>query len=200
MPSSPTSPSPFRSRTDALGLALAALATLPGCGGGDTCGPGSAAESGLVASAAGVTLTFGAMTAGQNNDCPAADAPAGVISLTIRGGQTDDVGSGSAGRVTMCVSRPDLLGSTQLALGPDVGGSEVRLIDLGGTSNGCSFALDPTRLPTGTVTATGLCGNGSDAAGFALVVAGAASLTRTCGAVVDTVGVTLTGTVAVHPQ
>ena len=138
---------------------------------------------------------FGGLASGLNNDCPVADAPAGVTSLTIQGRQTD-----GSGAVTLCISRPDKLATQTLALGPDAVSSDVRLIDLGGSTSGCTFTQDTTRIPTGTVRAAGLCGNGSDAAGFELIVDGAASLTRTCGATVDTVGVTLVGSVAVHPM
>jgi hypothetical protein len=59
------------------------------------------------------------------------------------------------------------------------------------------YALDTTRPVTGTAKASGLCGNGSDHAGFSLVVTGGVSLKRTCGAAVDTIAVQLQGTVAV---
>lgn len=191
MPSSLSSPS--RSRL-LISLALAALGA--GCGGDNSaCGTNGASDDGLLASASGVVLTFGRLASGLNNDCPAAGAPAGVTSLTIEGTQTD-----GSGAITLCISRPDELASQTLALGPDAASSDVRLIDLGGSSNGCTFTQDTTRIPTGTVAASGLCSNGSDAAGFELVVNGAVSLTRTCGGTVDTVGVTLVGSVAVHPM
>ncbi len=197
MPSSLSSPSRSRSLISVALLGLGASLTLgAGCGGGDgACGTNGASDDGLLASAGGVVLTFGGLASGLNNDCPAADAPAGVTSLTIEGTQTD-----GSGAITLCISRPDKLATQTLALGPDAVSSDVRLIDLGGSSNGCTFAQDTTRIPTGTVAAAGLCGNGSDAAGFELVVNGATSLTRTCGQTVDTVGVTLVGSVAVHPM
>jgi hypothetical protein len=179
--------------------ALAALALVASCGGGDdaTCGPGSAADDGLVAtaSAGSITLTFGGILSGQNNDCPGSNAPAGVISLTMIGTQSD-----GSGGITLCVARPDELATQALALGPDVASSPVRLIDLNGTAGGCSLAIDTTQPATGTVSATGLCGNGSDAAGFALTVQGTVPLTRSCaGSGSDSVTVTLAGTAAVHP-
>lgn len=163
-----------------------------GSGGGDSCGPGGAPGTGLLASRDAVTLTYGNLTGGLNNDCPASDAPTGVISLTIHGTQTD-----GSGQITLCVARPDLLAKQALTLGHDVAGAAVRVIDLAGTATSCSFTIDRAQPVTGTATSSGLCGNGNDPAGFALVLDGALSLTRTCGATVDSIGVTLRGRVAV---
>jgi hypothetical protein len=180
-----------------LGLVLVAGAAGAGCS-DDSCGPGGAPVSGLVASGPQVTLTYGQLLAGQNNDCPAPDAPAGVISLTIRGTQTD-----ATGFITLCVARPDLLVKQAQALGPDAAGSEVRLVDMSGTASTCRLAIDRTASAqpiTGSVTSSGLCGNGSDAAGFALALDGAVSLARTCGTTTDSLRVTLSGRVAVAPM
>jgi hypothetical protein len=175
--------------------AVAAIAALgaPGCGGGgDSCGPGDAPDVGLVATGGDATLTFGGLRAGPNGDCPASGAPNGLISLTIDG-------TGSDGIITLCVSRPDLLASQPQALALDVPGSDApaRIVDLSGTASGCTFQIDSTHPASGTVSSTGLCDNGSDAAGFALVVDAALSLTRTCGATIDSIAVTLRGRVAV---
>ena len=80
-------------------------------------------------------------------------------------------------------------------------GTGVKLFDVTGSTtdtNGdmCSYAIDSTRIPTGTASGKGVCGGGTDPGGFELVVNGALSLSRTC-ATVDTVAVTLAGTVAV---
>jgi hypothetical protein len=189
----PQSPSSLSRCLLLISVAVAGSA----CGGDDACGPGSAPQAGLLASANGIVLTYGNLQSGLNNDCPSSDAPAGVTSLTIIGTQTD-----GSGGITMCVSRPDLLAAGSLALGPDLAGSPVRLIDLNGsTANGCTYALDTTRLPTGSIAATGLCGDGSDVAGFALTASGAVPLTQTCaGSAGVSVGVTLTGSVAVSPD
>jgi hypothetical protein len=182
----------FLSRTS-VALAAAAAAAVAGCG-DDSCGPGGAPEVGLIASSDAATiLTYGQLRAGPNNDCPAAGAPAGVISLTITGTQADATG----GFVTLCVARPDLLAKQPQALALDVPGAEVRIVDLGGTANTCSFAIDPAQPADGTATTTGLCGNGSDPAGFALVIDGSLSLSRTCGSMVDSIRVTLRGRVSV---
>ena len=196
------SPSRFLSSTSAAWLAATA-ATAAGCGGDShgpadapidatSCGPGDAPAAGLVASAGAATLTYGHLTGGLNNDCPASDAPAGVVSLTIAGSQTDGTGV-----ITLCVARPDLLAGHAQALGPDDATAAVRVVDVTGTAGGCSFTVDRTQPPSGTATATGLCSNGRDAAGFALVLDGQLSLTRTCGATVDSIAITLHGRVAV---
>jgi hypothetical protein len=186
----------FHSATDAL--AAAALAILAGCGGGGNstdapaaCGPGDAPQTGLIASGP-ATLTYGQLIGGLNNDCPATGAPAGVISLTIAGVQTD-----GTGLLTLCVARPDRLAGQAQSLGQDVAGSEVRVVDLTGTASGCSFTLDTAKPVSGTATSTGLCQNGGDPAGFALTLDGTLSFTRTCGATVDSVQATVHGRVAV---
>ena len=175
---------------------VAALAA--GCGGGsdDHCGPEDAPAIGLVAAGDGVTLTYGGLTGGLNRDCPAADAPEGVISLTI-------AGTGDGGFITLCVSRPDLLAKQSQALALQIPGGtavEVDVVDVAGTVAGCSFAIDRTKPATGSATSTGLCDNGASTAGFALELDGALSLTRTCGQTVDTIAVTLRGRVAVAKQ
>jgi len=177
------------SRPLALALALAAGTT--GCG-EDSCGPSGAPDVGLVASSDAVTVTYGQLTSGLNNDCPVADAPSGVISMTIAGTQ-----SGGSGLVTLCIGRPDLLAHQALGLGGDTASAEVRVIDLTGTASNCALKLDVTQPVSGTATTSGMCGNGGDPAGFALVLDGAVTLTRTCGATIDSVAVTVRGRVAV---
>jgi hypothetical protein len=187
----------FRSSTSLrLGLPLVlALGSAPGCGGGggDSCGPGGAPPSGLIAGGGGLTLTYGQFTGRPNNDCPASGAPMGVISLTITGMQTDTGGGGFA---TLCVGRPDQLANQPLGLGFDAAAA-VRVFEINGQANGCTFSVDRSQLPGGTASASGLCGNGSDAAGFALTIDATVALTRTCGTTIDTVPVTLSGRVAV---
>jgi hypothetical protein len=61
----------------------------------------------------------------------------------------------------------------------------------------CSFTLDSTRPPTGMASGKGVCGNGDDPAGYQLIIDGFISLRRNCAGTLDTVGVTLRGTVAV---
>lgn len=190
-----TSASRSPSSTRALALACAAGLSLgASCDGDPECGTGGAPASGIVAAGDQANLEFGNMTAGENNDCPAADAPEGVISVTIQAVQTN-----GTGLFTLCIERPDKLNSTQ-ALGLNMAGTPVHVVDVTGMSSGCSFELDTTVTPTGTARAEGACANGVDPAGFALVLDGTISLERTCGATVDTIPATLSGRVAVLPQ
>ncbi len=178
--------------TTSLTLLLAGVSQT-GCpgGGGESCGPGDAPATGLVAAGDQVTLTYGNLEGGLNNDCPDPAAPEGVVSMTINTPMRGD------GILTLCVERPDRLANEDLALGLTSAGSDVRVVDVAGASNNCTFSLDRTRPPTGTASAEGLCKNGTTADGFAFVIDGALSLERTCGATVDTVAVTLRGRVAV---
>jgi len=191
------SPSRSRSSTD-LRVALVALATavapaslLAGCG-DDDCGPAGAPISGLTASSVDGTLSYGNLTWLLGNDCPAPDAPEGVVSMSIEGTQTS-----GTGRFTICIPRPDLLDASPRTLGTITSTADVRIVDLGGDDDGCSYVFDATRPPTGTVVALGVCGDGLDPAGFALDFDGAVSLRRTCNGTEETVAVTLTGRVAV---
>lgn len=145
----------------------------------------------MVAAGDAVTMTYGQLVAGLNNDCPVSDAPSGVVSMTIEAVQSD-----GQGRITLCIPRPDQLADQALALGT-ANGAAVQIFDFAGTANNCTLAIDASRAVGGTASTTGLCGNGADPGGFALVLDGTASLTRTCGANVDTVAVTLRGRVAV---
>jgi len=151
-----------------------------------------AASSGLVASSSDVTLTYGNLTSLAGNDCPAVDPPAGVVSVSVEGTQTD-----GTGLITFCIPRPDLLESGMRGLGTSLSMADIRIFDLTGSFNNCTFTFDSTRPPTGFAGALGVCGNGVDPAGFGIDFDAAVSLRRTCGATVDTVAVTLTGLIAV---
>jgi len=172
-------------------LAVTLAAGCAGCG-DDECGTMGAEPAGLTAASAEVTLTFGNMTSLLGNDCPAVDPPPGVVSLSVEGTQTD-----GTGLFTFCVPRPDLLESGQRSLGTSLSMAEIRLFDLTGTFNNCTFTLDSTRPPTGFAGAIGVCANGVDPAGFGIDFDGAVSLRRNCGGTIDSVAVTLTGLVAV---
>lgn len=179
-------------------LALVA-AGWPGCGPGGhgspdaaSCGPGDA-PAGVVASGGPVALTYGQFTGGLNNDCPASGAPMGVISMTILGMQTD---AGGGGFFTLCIGRPDLLASQPLGIGFDAAAA-VRVVDFNGQASGCTFTVDRSQPPGGTASASGLCDNGRNAAGFALALDATLTLTRTCGTTTDAVPVTVRGGVAV---
>ncbi|MEO8701173.1 MAG: hypothetical protein ABI867_14075 [Kofleriaceae bacterium] len=173
-------------------ISVAALASCAGSGGCDgddeSCGPEGAPASGIVAATTPTSIEFGNFTGGPNNDCPDTD---GIVSLTIAG--TASVGTGF---LTLCVERPDRFGDA-LDLGFDDAGVPVHVVDVTASADNCSYRLDQTVPPTGTATSDGLCGNGADPAGFALVLDGTVSLQRTCGTTIDTVAVTLRGRVAV---
>jgi len=164
---------------------LVALSLSGGCG-DDSCGPGGAQDAGLLASSADVVLNYGDITSGPNHDCPDPDAP-DVEPLTLQGTQID-----GPGLLTLCIPRPDLLQKGELQLG-----TSVFIIDLNGEVDACTYALERLRPVTGAVSATGLCDNGTNPAGYALTVDGALSLKRTCATAMDTIAVTFTGTVAI---
>ncbi len=181
---------------------LIALAVASGCSDdasghpdATTCGPGDAPMVGMVAGDSNVTLTYGNMTSRAGNDCPDSAAPTGVIALTIEGRQTDGTGF-----FTLCIPRPDLLANGGRTLGVTVSTADIRVIDLRGTAGACAYSLDSTKPPTGTGIGTGVCGNGTDHAGFAIELDGAVSLRRTCGATIDSLPVRLAGKVAVAAE
>lgn len=179
--------------TSSLLVALAGSGALGAAGcGDDDCGPGGAPASGLTVSSAEVSLVYGGLSALAGNDCPDPDAPAGVVSVSIEGRTADDTGL-----VTLCIPRPDLLMEGGRTLGTALSTADVRIFDLGGTVDGCTYALDTTRPPLGTATGTGVCSNGNDPAGFAIEIDGNVSLRRTCGPAIDLVAVALSGRVAV---
>ncbi len=153
----------------------------------DDCGPGSAPANGLGVTGTGFAFTYQAQTASANNDCPDPAAPQGVVSLTIEGSTAD-----GTGLFTVCIKRPDHLGATALALGTD-----VQVVDVTGSASGCNYGVDPAAIPTGSVTATGVCANGTDPAGFALTITGSIGMRQTCGATVTPATGTLAGTTAV---
>jgi hypothetical protein len=180
-----TSPLRFLSSTSLLVL-------LGGCpSDGDSCGVEGAPASGLTAATTDVNLTYGNLSSLSGNDCPAADAPSGVVSLSIEGTQTD-----GTGLITFCIPRPDLLADGR-ALGTTQSMGEIRVIDFSGTANNCTFAHNSAMPPTGTATATGICDNGTNAAGFALTFDGTVNVRRTCGADVTNLTLQLTGKVAI---
>ncbi len=175
-----------------LGLVACLAASLAGCGDDGNCGSAGSSEFGLVVSSDQVSLAYGDLVAGANNDCPAADAPSGVVSLTVTGAEMTT--TTTAGLITLCIPRPDQLGSDGAL------GSAVKIIDLTAMDATCSYTYDATHLPTGTVHGLGVCGNGIDPAGFGLVFDGYIGLRRTCAGTTDSVSVGITGNVAVKPS
>lgn len=134
-----------------------------------------------------VALVYENLTASANNDCPDPSAPTGVISLTINGSE-----KAGTGLITFCIPRPDQLATGNLQIG-----SGANLVNLTGSANSCTFTKNSTTVPLGTVGSIGLCKNGTDKAGFALVVDSNLVLARDCGGTVDNVPIQLAGTVAV---
>jgi hypothetical protein len=151
------------------------------------CGPGSAADT-IDVVAGATTISYGDLSAGANNDCPDPMAPAGIVSITI---ERPFDGNGV---FTLCIKRPD-----KLAAGLQLG-TDVKVVDVTATSGGCSYLVDNSTPATGTAKATGLCKNGTDKAGFALVLNGTVTLSRMCGSTTDQVAATIDGTVAIAAQ
>jgi hypothetical protein len=173
------------------------LSLLACCGGNNdnSCGPTDTSPAGLALTGSGTNLFFAELMAGANNDC----TPAGsnVISLTIQGTQTDGIGF-----VTFCIPQPQRLGSA-LALGSDVPGDEPPAIleDLAAaTTDGCMYDFAASAGVTGTVRATGICDDGTNPAGFALVVSATLTLTGSGGSNCGPLAVQLAGSAAVAKQ
>ncbi len=168
----------------AIAVVAIALAA-PACS--DDCGIEGAPEFGLTASGDQVALTYGDLSAIAGNDCSDPATPS-IISLTISGKQMGSTDT----QLTICVPRPD-----QLENGPLDLGAAIVFNQLDGSDASCTYSLEPTVPPTGTLRSQHMCSNGTDKAGFALVVNGAVTLARACGGTNSKVAVTLTGTTAV---
>jgi hypothetical protein len=159
-------------------ILLITSAALFGCpnNSSETCGPGSNAAADFSAGGSGIAATYGQLASHENHDCVAPNTPAGVVALTI-----DGVELGGAGLVTLCIPRPDLLATQTMDLANTSStGSDVQIVDLtGSASGGCTFALDDTADVIGTISATGLCGEGS--AGYELTFAAVVPVDVACG-------------------
>jgi hypothetical protein len=176
-----------------LTLSIISSAALFGCpnNSSETCGPGSNASVDLDATGSGIAMTYASLSSSENHDCVAPNTPAGIVALTIGG-------TAAGGLITLCIPRPDLLATQTMGLANTSStGSDVQVVDLtGSATGGCTFALDDTATITGTISATGLCGEGS--AGYSLTVNAGVSVNVTCGSGSATAQtVTVSGTVAV---
>jgi hypothetical protein len=158
----------------------------------ETCGPGSNASADLEATGSGIATTYASLSSHENHDCVAPSTPDGVVALTIDGAAV------GGGLFTLCIPRPDLLATQSMGLASSSSaGSDVQVIDLTGSAGGgCTFALDQTAAVSGTISATGLCGEGS--AGYSLTLNAGVTVDVTCGSGSATSeSVTASGTVAV---
>jgi hypothetical protein len=170
-------------------LFLLAISLAVGCSddASTTCGPGGAATDGLTAgNGSDVALTYENLSAGQNHDCPDTSAP-NVESITILGSQKN-----GTGLINFCIPRPDKLQTGNVQLGAD-----VHVTDVTGDANSCMFSLNSTTVPLGSVGSIGMCDNGGNKKGFALVFDGNLVLSRNCGGTIENVPVQLVGTIAV---
>lgn len=178
-----------------LCLSSISLVALAGCpSDGDSCGPDDDVAQTISAASSAVSLTYGNLSSLAGNDCPDPDAPSGVVSLSI-----ESTLVGGTGFMTFCIPRPDLLAKGRL-LGGNMAGVEMRLIDFSANADGCTYARDPAKPPTGGATASGICKNGTDEAGFSLDFQGTINVKRTCGATVEDVALSVVGAVAVSSR
>lgn len=181
------------SRSRFLWSISAALGALGGCS-DDSCGTHGAPPEIAIAGDA-VAITYTELTSLAGNDCTLPGMPDGVISISIEGTQV-----GGDGRITLCIPRPDQLNAGMKSIGTAISMADVRIIDLHGSYQSCTFALDSATLPTGTAGSEGVCANGTDAAGFALDLDAGVMMKRTCGATIDTVPAVLRGKVAIKKR
>lgn len=191
MPSSVSSRSLCLLRTS---LTLAALASLGACSDPANCGVGAGAVDHFIVSDGTHTLTFTELTSLAANDCPDPTAPGAPTSVTIEGHQVD-----GPGLVTLCIPRPDLLGSGVRRLGTRAsGGGDILIEDLNGEAGGCALRIDSSVAPAATAQASGVCNNATNAAGFEMVATGTLAGKRTCGtAMEESATLTLDADVAV---
>ena len=172
-----------------LATAWACALLAPGCD-EPVCGPGDAPPDGVVATVAGETIRYGAFTSSPNNDC----TPPGrsVTSLTVDGRQLDPQPS-IPFRITLCVPRPDDLGSDPVSLGDT---ERLQLVDVfAELADGCLVQLDRDSALSGSARFEGLCGDGVDTAGYAIALDADIPVTRMCDGQADTL--TLSGRAAV---
>ncbi len=114
-------------------------------------GPDNAPTEATLVTDGTSTIAYQGFEWGENNDCPAAGAPAGVISVTLTGTQ---VGNPSGG-LGFCLPRPDLIGTGAIFLA-DV--NSIQIVGAGGTADGCTYSLvSADANPSGTITFGGFC-------------------------------------------
>lgn len=177
-------------------LLLVMIALVAGCPADDACGPGDAPGDGLTVTGGGVSLRYHQMTASPNNDCPDPQAPEGVVSLTLTALQTT---GGDA--LVLCVPRPDMLESDlPVVAATPTHAAAIEVQNVNATDAGCTITANATTAPTGTGHAEGICADGTDPAGFALLISGQVSVDRDCSGTIDTLRLDLAGTISVSPE
>jgi hypothetical protein len=170
-------PSSTERRALAAALALLALGAAACSDDDASCGPPEGAGTAITLAttpASEVDGQWGDFEASANNDCPPPGGPgSGAISLTIEG-----VEVGGTSRFSLCLPRPDEIGSAPVSL------ADADLVQLGtvsaGTDDGCRFQLDRDMPPAGTVSFAGYCADGTDPAGFEMILDGTIGITRIC--------------------
>jgi hypothetical protein len=186
-------PSPTERAT--IAAAILAVAGLTACSDDSSCGTGGAAAAGAPSTVGTETVAFTAFTAGRNSDCQINGS--GVVSVTVAGHQLNDTAP-----LTLCLPRPDLIETAPVTLTKDELPPPVtdraQLIDaVAILAGGCVARLDATRAYAATATFAGMCDDGTNAAGFALTLAGQVPVTVTCAGNPTAAMATLAGTVAV---
>lgn len=177
-------------------LLLAMLALAAGCPADDSCGPGDAPGDGLTVSGGAVSLRYHQMTASPNNDCPDPAAPAGVVSLSLTAIQVS-----GADALVLCIPRPDMLESDlPVVASTATHTAAIEIQDVNASDAGCTLTDSAAMAPTGTGHAEGICMDGTDPAGFALLISGQVSVDRDCSGTIDTLRLDLAGTISVTPE
>jgi hypothetical protein len=137
-------------------------------------------------------ITYGDFTSSPNNDCPAPDAP---TSLTLSGLQASPDGVAS---ITLCLRHPDQLDGQTVALDD---GDQILIADLAADLGDCRVRYDGSQPSTAAIRFEGVCGDGTDPAGYAVALSGSFGGTRSCegdgGTTEEPVTVTLDGRAAV---
>jgi hypothetical protein len=173
-------------------LSIISLALAHGACSSPDCGPHGASPNGptLMAPAASLTVTYGGLAAGENHDCPDPMAPAGIVSVTISNLHQTPM----PGVFTVCIPRNDRMNGTLTF--PD----QIQLVDATGSDASCMYMIDSTQPASGTAIGAHVCGNGIDKAGFEMTFDVSFMLQRKCGAAIDSIAASLSGSVAVAAE
>ena len=173
------------------GIVIVTVIIVAACGGGSggVCGPDIA--TGVITASdpdETVSLVYDNFTAAPGL-CDDPAAPAGVVSLSIRGRHEN------GGEFAFCIPRPDRLEETGR-----VGGGELELLSTDASTQGCTFELSPGAGGFGGAEVGGFCGGGLDPAGFRFTSSIQTSVRRDCVGTVTTLTMVFIGTVEVVPE